>query len=163
MRGIDSSRLASPWVSVCIGALLLSGMVVSAQAQAPAGMAAAVAPGSARIWFYSDYEPYGARNYAPVALNGAPVGSVQPDGSAFYRDVPAGHYQITVDSAGTDLNQAKDIDLPPGGEAYVKILSAPNWDSGGGTSMYRRDTFYLSVIPPQIARSELPSHPLTGG
>lgn len=163
MRGIDSSRLASPWVSVCIGALLLLGGVVSAAAQAPAGMAAAVALGSARIWFYSDYEPYGGRNYAPVALNGAHVGYVQPDGSAFYRDVPAGHYQITVDSAGADVNQANDIDLPSGGEAFVKILSAPNWESSGDVATYRRDTFYVSVVPPQIARSELLSHPLTGG
>ena len=160
MRAIGSM---SRWAAACAGALLLSGVIVSAEAQAPATTAAAVAPGSARVWFYSDYQPYGARGYAPVALNGGLVGHVRPDGSAFYRDVPPGRYHITVVSSGMDVNQSKEVDLPPGGEAYVKILSAPDWDSGGDTSQYRRDTFYVSLVPPQIARSELPSHPLTGG
>jgi hypothetical protein len=145
------------------GALLLSGFAVVADAQVASPVAAAMAPGSARIWFYRDYEPYGGRNYAPVALNGVEAGYVQPDGGAFYRDVPAGHYHITVASDGMDVNQAKDVDLPPSGEAYVKILSAPDWESGGDISQYRRDTFYVSLVPPQIARSELPKHPLTGG
>jgi hypothetical protein len=159
MRGIVWSRLKSHWAPVCAGAVLLSGVAVSAAAQSPA----AVAPGAARIWFYSDYEPYGAKNYAPVALNGAHAGYVRPDGSAFFRDMPPGHYRITVISAGTDVNQDKEIDLPPGAEAYVKILCSPNWESGGDISSYRRDTFYVSLVPPQIARSELPSHPLNGG
>src|ERR1044071_8967290 len=123
MRRIVVSR-SSPRV-----AALFAG-VLSAFASLPASEAPAAAvtlPGTARIWFYRDYEPYGSRNFAPVSLNGTVTGYVSPDGSSFYRDVPPGHYHIGVVSDGMDVNQAKDIDLPPGGEAYVKILAAPNW------------------------------------
>jgi hypothetical protein len=128
---------------------------------APAG--AATATGPARIWFYRNYEPYGSRNYAPVALNGALAGYVPPDGSAFYRDIAPGRYHITVESGGTDVNQDKYVDLAPGQEAFVKILDSVTWDNGGDVAMYRRDTFYVSLVPPQIARAELPARPLTGG
>jgi hypothetical protein len=118
--------------------------------------------GTARIWFYRDYEPSVSMNVANVALNGAFAGSVQADGSAFYRDVPAGHYHITVESFGADVNQAKDVNLAPGQEAYVKVL-AGEWIGGGDRTSFRRDTFYISLVPPQLARAELPSHPLRGG
>lgn len=163
MHGIVTSRLRGRFAALCGGALLLTGLLATFEAPAAGTATAAAAPGTARIWFYRDYEPYGGKNYAPVKLNGTLVGHARPEGGAFYRDVPAGHYQISVLSDGTDVNQSRDVDLTAGAELYVKILSAPNWESGGDTSMYRRDTYYLSVIPPQIARSELPSHPLTGG
>lgn len=129
---------------------------------AAAQMPSPAAAGTARIWFYRDYEPSVSLNIANVALNGALAGSVQPDGSAFYRDVPTGHYHITVESFGTDVNQAKDIDLAPGQEAYVKVL-ASDWISGGDMTSFRRDTFYISLVPPQVARAELSNHPLRGG
>ena len=119
-----------------------------------------VAPGAARIWFYRDYEPSVSLNAANVALNGSRVGSVQPDGGAFYRDVVPGHYHITVESYGVDINQDKDVDLAPGQEAFVKVL-ASDWISG--FAGFRRDTFYISLVPPQVARAELANRPVYGG
>lgn len=144
-------------------ALLLAAGLPAPAAPAASAAATAVPPGAARIWFYRDYEPYGSRNFAPVSLNGALVGYSQPDGSAFYRDVAPGRYHITVASEGLDLNQARDVELGPGQQAFVKILAANHWESGGDTSMYQRDTFYITLVPPQIAEAELPSRPLRGG
>jgi hypothetical protein len=122
-----------------------------------------VAAGAARVWFYRDFEPSVSLNLANVALNGTTVGYVQPDGSAIYRDVPAGHYHVTVVSVGTDFNQDKDVDLAPGQEAFVKILALGSWESGGEQTQYQRDTFYVSVVPPQVARAEMATHPARGG
>jgi hypothetical protein len=159
------ARLRSwlPWMGAC--ALVLT---LGACARPPAGPSAAasvtpVPAGSARIWFYREYEPSVSLNIAQVALNGAPAAVVQPDGSVSYRDVPAGHYHITVESFGQDVNQTKDVDLGPGQEAFVKILAASDWESGGDTYQYRRDTFYVSLVPPQVARAELANRPLSGG
>ncbi len=130
----------------------------------PAAAALAPAPaGTARIWFYRDYEPSVSLNLAPVELNGRLVGYAQPDGSAFYRDVPPGHYHINATSEGQDVNQAKDVDLAAGQEAYVKILDLSSWDTGGDRNSYQRDTFYVSLVPPQVGRAELANHPLSGG
>lgn len=148
---------------LCAVALLLAGVWPAPRAPAASAVAAAIPPGAARIWVYRDYEPYGSRNFAPVSLNGALVGYAQPDGSAFYRDVAPGRYHITVASPGEDVNQDRNVELTPGQEAFVKILSSESWESGGDIFSYRRDTFYVSLVPPQIARAELPSHPLTGG
>ena len=122
-----------------------------------------VAAGMARLWFYRDYEPSVSLNMAPMSLNGAPVGYVPADGSAFYRDVAAGHYHIAAQSEGMDVNQTKDVDLAPGQEAFVKVLSSSSWESGGDFLAYHRDTFYVSVVPPQIARADVATRPLTGG
>lgn len=148
------------------GRRLAAGSILAAALVAflcPAGALAQASPGTARIWFYRDYEPSVSLNIATVALNGAPAGYVQPDGSAIYRDVPAGRYHITVDSAGTDVNQSRDVDLAPGQEAYVKILALSSWDAGGDKSAYQRDTFYVSLVPPQVARAQLAAHPASGG
>jgi hypothetical protein len=104
--------------------------------------------GSARIWFYRDYEPSVSLDLANVALNGAPAGSVEPDGTAFDRDVAPGHYHVTIESVGTDVNQAKD----------VKSLASARWESDGEHSQYRRDTFYVSLMRPQVARAEMANH-----
>lgn len=130
---------------------------------APRAAATAAVPvpaGAARIWFYRDYEPSISLNVANVALNGASAGSVQPDGSAFYRDIAPGRYHVTVESYGVDTNQDKDVDLAPGQEAFVKVL-ASDWISGFGG--FRRDTFYVSLVPPQVARAELANRPIYGG
>ena len=71
--------------------------------------------------------------------------------------------RVTVESEGKDVNQDKDADLPAGHEAFVKILALSSWASGDAFGSYQRDTFYVSLVPPQVARAELASHPLGGG
>jgi hypothetical protein len=96
-----------------------------------AAAVSAVMAGWARIWFYRDYSPSVSLNLANVAPHGAPAGSAEPDGTAFYRDGAPGHYHVTIESVGTDVNQAKD----------VKILASASWEPDGEESQYISDTF----------------------
>ena len=141
----------------------------------PAGALAAVAeaapnvgpqaPNMARIWFYRDYEPYGTLARPYVRLNGAITGISEP-GAAFYRDVPPGTYQVTVDSVGTDTDQFATVAVAPGQQAFVKVLGDINWDSGGGGargSGWQRDTFYTWQIQPQAAAAAIAQMPLYNG
>src|SRR5258708_911208 len=97
--------------------------------------------GEARIWFYRDDEPYAGKGLPAIAANGGYVGAAEL-GGAFYRDVPPGHYLVTVETTGVDFNQTASLDLPPGKEAYVKIVSNPEWVTGGSRTEYQRPTFY---------------------
>jgi len=126
----------------------------------PPVSAGPIPPGEARLWFYRDYEPSVSRNFATVALNGSVIGQVRPEGGGFYRDVPPGHYHISVESFGTDTNQAKDIDLAPGQEAFAKVLASTSWASSGDVTSFQRDTFYIALIPPQQARTEMAAYSL---
>jgi hypothetical protein len=102
-------------------------------------------------------------------MNEAIVGISEP-GGASYRDVPAGPYHITVDSYGKDFNQEKDVQLAAGQELFVKIVSLRAWivggggggDGGGGSEM-ARDTFYVWLIPPEIARADVARSAFYGG
>ena len=154
---------AATWLCgavLCAAVLALGGCTGLAPPATSSAASAPVGPGAARIWFYRDYEPSVSLNVANVALNGAGAGSVQPDDGAFYRDVAPGHYHITVESYGVDVNQDRDVDLAPGQEAFVKVL-ASDWISG--FAGFRRDTFYISLVPPQVARAELANRPVYGG
>jgi hypothetical protein len=121
-----------------------------------------VPPGEARIWFYRDYEPYadGGRPY--VAINGTYAGIAEL-GGAFYRDVPPGHYVATVETYGIDINQVANFDLAPGREAYVKIVSSPNWVEDGDKHTFIRPTNYAWLIPSDVARADVAHLSFYGG
>jgi hypothetical protein len=160
------SRFWQSWLlrGVAGGVLLLPVACVHPPGvSAAAAVASPVPAGAARIWFYREYEPSVSLNDANVFLNGTPAATVPPDGSALYRNVAPGRYRVSVETFGTDVNQAKDLDLAPGQDAFVKIESLRGWVSGGDMSEFNRDTFYVSVVSPQIARTELVNHPLSGG
>ena len=108
-----------------------------------------VRPGSGFtvIWLPSE-----SLNLANIDVNGSYFGSVA-NGSAFYRDVPPGHYHIAPVSYNRDFNQDKDVDLAPGQQLYVKILSLQNWD--GACRNCVRDTFYAWLIPQEVAQVEI--------
>jgi hypothetical protein len=91
-------------------------------------------------------------NLANIDVNDGYFGSVA-NGSAFYRDVPAGHYHIAPVSYNRDLNQDRDVDLVSGQQLYVKILSSQSWD--GACRDCVRDTFYAWLIPAQVAQGEI--------
>jgi hypothetical protein len=59
------------------------------------------------------HEPSESLNLANINVNGNLFEAVA-NGSAFYRDVPPGHYHIAPESFGQDFNQDKDVDLVPG-------------------------------------------------
>ena len=125
---LDNCSLRMRWPRTACAAIVLSMSFLQAEAT-NAQSAVAPMPGTARIWFYRDYEPYVSRNYATVLLNGAMAGSVQPYGGVVYRDVPPGHYHIVAESVGKDVNQESDVDLAPGQQVYCKIESLGSWDS----------------------------------
>lgn len=147
--------LRSSWCVGCVSGLLL---IAAGCAQPPAPQVGAAAPipaGQARVWFYRPYEPTESLNLALVDMNGSYVGAVE-NGSAFYRDVPPGHYHIAPESFGRDFNQDRDVDLALGQQVYVKIVSLESWGvSVSGSRTLRRDTFYAWLIPPEVAQAEI--------
>ena len=156
------------WLSAagCAAALL----VMMRPAPAPAetqSVLPPIPPGQARIWFYREMDPQHTMGRPYLRLNGAIVAISEPGGS-FYRDVPPGHYHVTVDSYGVDQNQDRDVDLAPGQQVFAKVVSNDQWiDFGGGSDMggssFHRDTFYVWTMPPQTAAAELPQTRYFGG
>lgn len=136
------------------GVLLLA-MAGCAEPPATAQVSVAVPPvaaGQARMWFYRNWLPSESLNLANIDVNGSYYGSVA-NGSAFYRDVPPGHYHIAPVSYNRDFNQDRDVDLAPGQQLYVKILSSQSWD--GACRNCVRDTFYAWLIPQEVAQAEI--------
>ena len=149
----DSAPRPRRWLLWASGLILITAGCADppAMPQVPAAAPPALA-GQARIWFYRDWQPSESLNLANIDVNGSYFGSVA-NGSAFYRDVPAGHYHIAPVSYNRDFNQDKDVDLAPGQQLYVKILSSQSWD--GACRDCVRDTFYAWLIPPQVAQGEI--------
>jgi hypothetical protein len=144
------------------GALLLA----TASCALPAATGSVSVPpipaGEARVWFYRANEPYAGKGLPAIAANGGYVG-VAELGGAFYRDVPPGHYLVTVQTVGIDTNQTANFDLAPGREAYVKIVSLPSWDTGGDKNQWERPTFYAWLIPNQVAQADVAHLSFNGG
>lgn len=105
----------------------------------------------ARIYFYRDYEPYESLSQPWIYLNGSRVGASIP-GGIFYRDVPAGPYEITVDSTGIYGNQFKSVTLQAGETLYVKIESLRTWYD---EAHFSHDTFFVALIGPRLAQLEV--------
>ncbi|MFL5265618.1 MAG: DUF2846 domain-containing protein [Stellaceae bacterium] len=141
------------WLRWTSGLLLVAagcaGPQVGAVAPAPP---LPVPQGQARIWFYRVWEPSESLNLANIDVNGTYFGTVA-NGGSFYRDVAPGHYHIAPVTYNRDFNQSRDVDLAPGQQAYVKILSLRNWD--GACRHCSRDTFYAWLIVPEIAQGEI--------
>ena len=154
------------------GPLLLL-LAVAACAQQPSTASVTIPPiprGEARVWFYRPADAYDSLLTPYIRMNEGIVAISEP-GGASYRDVPAGQYHITVDSYGKDFNQDKDVALVPGRELYVKIVSLRDWIAGGGNGgsgeggggSYTKDTFYVWLIPPEVARAEVARSAFHGG
>ncbi len=74
-----------------------------------------------------------------------------PPGSVFYRDVPAGHYDITIPNRFDFKYQSAHFDLAAGQQAYVKIILnrgflAASWQLTSG--------FGVLLVPEQVAQAE---------
>lgn len=119
-----------------------------------------IPPGAARVWFYRVYDPTESKGRPYSYMNEAIIG-ISEQGLAFYGDVLAGRYQITVESHGRDLYQFQDVALAAGQQEYVKTLSLRSWVESGRN--FSRDTFYVAVIAPEFAQAELSHYPCLGG
>jgi hypothetical protein len=116
--------------------------------------------GAARIWIYRNDGPYETSETPYVRLNGQIAGVLQPNG-ALYRDVPPGHYAVTVDSYGVPYPyQFVEFDLGAGQEAFVKVLSMRD-KVGGPVAM--RTHFFTELVPPDIARPAIAVTPFYAG
>jgi hypothetical protein len=121
-----------------------------------------ILPGEGRIWVYRTYEPYADHGLPAVFANGGTIGWSQL-GGVFYRDLPPGHYHVTVQSIGVDFNQSSNVDLAAGQQAYIRIVSLPSWVEGGFRRSYQRPTYYAWLIPPQVAAAEVAPLAFQGG
>jgi hypothetical protein len=117
--------------------------------------------GEARVWFYRPIDAYDSMATPYIRMNDAIVAISEPEGAS-YRDVPAGRYHIAIDSYGKDFNQDADVQLVPGQELYIEVVSLREWIVGGGgggdsggSGGYGRDTFYAWMIPAETARAEV--------
>jgi hypothetical protein len=162
---------AIPILRLSLGAataVLLAAIIGCAQL-GPTAAPIATAPippipaGDARIWVYRTYEPYANHWLPAVYANGATIGWAQL-GGAFYRDLAPGHYHITAETWGVDLNQSSDLDLAAGQQAYIRIVSAPNWFAiPNSRNAYARPTYYAWSILPQVAVAQIAPLAFNGG
>jgi hypothetical protein len=159
-------RRAIPILRLSIAAATAILLLAMTGCTQPAPIAAATIPpisaGKARIWVYRTYEPYADHGLPAVYANGGTIGWAQL-GGAFYRDLAPGHYHITAWTLGVDFNQSSDVDLAAGQQAYIRIVSAPEWEESGFRRTYHRPTYFAWLIPPQVAQAEVAPLTFQGG
>ena len=139
-------------------------MAASCCSQLPPASAVAippVPPGEARIWIYRNDTPQDSQERPYLRLNGEVAGIAEPDG-AFYRDLPPGHYRVSVDSYGAPYaNQFAEIDLATAGEtAFVEVSSMQEKVGGPVAS---RTFFFTRSVPADAARAAIARSPFYGG
>jgi hypothetical protein len=62
-----------------------------------------------------------------------------------------------------DVNQVAHLSLAAGQTAYVKVVSNPEWMSGGDRTEWERPTFYAWHIPNEIAQADVAQLSFRGG
>jgi len=95
----------------------------------------------------------GKHDYPYVRLNGA-IADVPVQGGAFYRDVPPGRYQITVDSQGLSPSPSRDVALVAGEQIYVRIGLGASWNGQG---------FTIAAVPSEVGRTAIEHSQFYGG
>ncbi len=141
-------------------------LVIASCSQVPPTSSAVIPPvpaGDGRIWFYRNDGPYDSQDRPYLRLNGQVAGIVEPNG-AFYRDVPPGHFTVSVDSYGVPYpNQFANFDIRAGQEIFIKVVSMRERVGGGGDNGFGlRSIFYTWLIPANAARAEISSIPFYG-
>ena len=160
------------WLQQARAATLL--LATAACSQLPTTASVTIPPipaGEARVWFYRPIDAYDSLNTPYIRMYDALVAISEP-GGASYRDVPAGQYHIAVDSYLDDPRQDQNVAVVAGQELYVKVVSLREWaaggaggggDMGGGGGSYNKDTFYVWLMPPEIARADVARSDFYGG
>jgi hypothetical protein len=93
-----------------------------------------------------------------IVANGTYVGQAPP-GTVFYRDVPPGHYDITIpDRFG--FNGSAHCDLAAAQQAFVKIVF---WKTGHDSPRPQAQGFSARLVPEQVAQAEFANLPPDSG
>jgi hypothetical protein len=89
-------------------------------------------------------------------VNGVYFGSVEP-GSAFYRDVAPGVYQIVPQNQYFDYNQNTNVAVVPGQQVFIAVLDLSSWANAvsGAQRSVHRDSWYARLVPPQYALAQI--------
>src|SRR5256885_14563192 len=119
-------KLARTMMLAAAGSLFA---VATASAQAlPAAQ-----PPVARIWIYHELNPNESMAQPYVRIDGGVIGASVP-GTAFYRDLPAGRHQISVESYVDDATPLRTADPGPGSQVYAKLGPSGHLVPGAGGS-----------------------------
>ncbi len=159
MPATSSSRRF--WQAAAGLAVLLAGGCAAPAAPPQGAALPPIPPGDARFWFYRVFFPDDTGDMPAISMNGTPIGYALA-GTSFYRDMPAGQYHLTVESVGLDYYQSQDVAVAQGQQIYVKIASLPSWVENIRRG-YRRGTYYVMVVAPQLAALEVPETSYSGG
>ena len=145
----------------CAASVLL---LLTSCSQVPPTSSAVIPPipaGAARIWVYRNDGPYDSQNRPYLRLNGQVAGISEPNG-ALYRDLPPGHYTVSVDSYGVPYpNQFTGVDLAAGQVAFVKVLSMRE-KVGGEFGVGSRARFFTQLVPADVAQADIAITPFYG-
>jgi len=145
----------------CAASLLLLLTGCSQVLPTSAAVIPPIPAGGARIWIYRNDGPYESQDRPYLRFNGQVAGISEPNG-AFYRDLPPGHYTVSVDSYGVPYpNQFAQLDLGAGQEAFVKVLSMRE-RVGGGDSISSRALFFTQLVPAEAAQAAIAVTPFYG-
>jgi Protein of unknown function (DUF2846) len=131
---------------------------------APAGSLPPIPQGEARVWFYRDAGVYDSQQQPYILMNGTIIGVSQPRGS-FYFDVKPGFYHVTVQQYLNAPEEAANINVAPGQQVYLKIVSLIDCIEGGErrASDFSRPCFYVWNMPTQVAQADVARTPFYGG
>jgi hypothetical protein len=120
-----------------------------------------VPAGAARIWIYRDGGVYDNLERPYLRFNSQVAGISEPNG-ALYRDVPPGHYAVTVDSYGVPYpNQFAQVDLGAGQQAFIKVSSMRE-KVGGEAGVGSRSLFFTQLVAAEAAQAAIASTPFYG-
>ena len=150
------------WLRRCAAGLLL---LLTGCSHLPPTSSVVIPPvsaGAARIWIYRDGGVYDNLERPYLRFNSQVAGISEPNG-AFYRDVPPGHYIVSVDSYGVPYpNQFTGVDLAAGQVAFVKVLSMRERVGGGGESVASRALFFTQLVAADAGRAAIATTPFYG-
>ena len=149
------------WLRRCAAGLLL---LLTGCSHLPPTSSVVIPPvsaGAARIWIYRDGGVYDNLERPYLRFNSQVAGISEPNG-AFYRDVPPGHYAVTVDSYGVPYpNQFAQVDLGAGQEAFIKVSSMRE-KVGGEAGVGSRSLFFTQLVAAEAAQAAIATTPFYG-
>jgi hypothetical protein len=123
-----------------------------------------IPPGEARVLLYRDAGPYDSQQQPCILMNGMIIGVSQPCGS-FHFDVRPGFYHVTVQQYLDAPEEAANVNVTPGQQVYLNIVSLTNCIDGGvrRASDFSRPCLYVWNMPTQVAQADVARTPFYGG